>query len=140
MDEYDELGTEEMRDEECWALLRDQPLGRLAYRLADEIDIVPVNHVVDGPTLLFATAEGSKLLGVVIDPRVAFEVDRVGDGVAESVVVRGRARRLDEDEEHRVEALPLRPWTETLRYNVVEITPTSVSGRRFRLAAGPAGA
>lgn len=136
MDEYDENGVEALRDEECWALLRSQRLGRLAYRLADEIDIAPVNHVVDGGTLLFTTAEGSKLLGVVLDPRVAFEVDRLGDGVAESVVVHGRARRLDEDEEHRVETVPLRPSTETLRYNVVEITPTSLSGRRFRLAAG----
>lgn len=139
MDEYDENGAEALRDEESWALLRSQALGRLAYRLADEVDIAPVNYAVDGQTLLFATAEGSKLLGVVIDPHVAFEVDRLGDGVAESVVVRGRARRLDEDEEHRVERLPLRPWTETLRYNVVEITPTRVTGRRFRLSS-PLGA
>ena len=50
-----------------------------------------------------------------------------------SVVVHGRARKLEEDEAHRADNLPLRPWVPTLKYNVVEIEPTSLTGRRFAL-------
>ena len=64
---------------------------------------------------------------------VAFEIDGENGHTAWSVVVRGRARRLDEHEAHRADDLPLRPWVGTHKYNVVEITPTAISGRRFVL-------
>ena len=51
-----------------------------------------------------------------------------------SVVVRGTARLLGEDEAHRSENVPLRPWVSTQKYNVVEILPSAVSGRRFALS------
>lgn len=119
--------------EECWDLLRSHELGRLAFHLADEVHLVPVNYAVDDDTLLFRTAEGSKLLGVVMNPDVAFEIDEYDEDSAVSVVVRGRAEVLDEHDEHRAEELPLRPWVGSLKYNVVEITPTRVTGRRFVL-------
>lgn len=119
--------------DECWDLLRSHELGRLAFHLADEVHLTPVNYAVDEDTLLFRTAEGSKLLGVVMNPDVAFEIDDYDEESAVSVVVRGRAEVLDEHEEHRAEELPLRPWVASLKYNVVEITPTRVTGRRFVL-------
>ncbi len=136
MNDYDENVVEELSAQRCWELLRHEDFGRLAYRLADEVNVAPVNYAVDGETLLFTTAEGSKLLGVTIYPDVVFEIDRFDDEIAESVVLRGRARKLEEDEEHRVEKVSLRPWAATLKYNVVEIAPTGVTGRRFHLAAG----
>ena len=129
-----------MSQQECWAFLRTQELGRLAYHLADEVHIVPVNYAVDvdpasdGHSLLFRTAEGSKLLGVVMNADVAFEVDEVDGEHATSVVLRGRGRKLEEDEEHRAENVPLHPWIDTPKWNVVEIVPTQVSGRRFALS------
>ena len=126
-----------MSPDECWAALRAEEFGRLAYLLGDEVGLVPVNYAVDdtsaGPSLLFRTAEGSKLLGVLLHPQVVFEIDRVGEREGLSVVLRGEARRLEEDEAHRAELLPLRPWVPTLKYDVVEIVPTEVSGRRFVL-------
>ena len=119
--------------EECWELLRAQALGRLAFHLADQVHITPINYVVDRDTLLFRTAEGSKLLGVVMNEDVAFEIDGENGEVAWSVVVRGTARLLDEAAAHRADDLPLRPWVSTYKYNVVEITPTAISGRRFEL-------
>lgn len=123
--------------EECWETLRGEEFGRLAYVLGDEVDIVPVNYAVDdpaeGPSLLFRTAEGSKLLAVLLHPQVVFEIDRYDEKEASSVIVRGQARRLEEDEAHRAEQLPLRPWVPTLKYDVVEIVPDRVSGRRFAL-------
>jgi nitroimidazol reductase NimA-like FMN-containing flavoprotein (pyridoxamine 5'-phosphate oxidase superfamily) len=125
--------TTVLSEEECWEALRADELGRLAYLLGDTIDIVPVNYAVDGTTLLFRTAEGSKLLGVAMHPEVVFEIDGYDAAHAVSVVVRGIARQLGEDEEHRAEVVPLRSWLGTMKYNVVEITPTELSGRRFAL-------
>jgi uncharacterized protein len=130
----DENPVTEMTTEECWDYLRSEEFGRFAFHLADEVHITPINYAVDGDTLLFRTAEGSKLLGVVMNPDVAFEIDHFDGDTARSVVLRGTARKLDEDEEHRSENIPLRPWVPTLKYNVVEIRPTEISGRRFELS------
>ena len=32
----------ELSVEDCWALLRDEEFGRLAYRLVDEVHVVPI--------------------------------------------------------------------------------------------------
>ena len=123
-----------MSDAECWEFLRSQEFGRLAFHLAEQVHITPINYAVDGETLLFRTAEGSKLLAVVMNPDIAFEADQYDEDSAVSVIIRGTARQLDEHEEHRAENVPLRPWVPTLKYNVVEITPTELSGRRFELS------
>jgi len=119
--------------QQCWDMLRAEEFGRLAFRLVDEVHITPINYAVDGSTLLFRTAEGDKLLGVVLGSDVAFEIDSFESESARSVVVRGAARLLGEDEAHRAENVPLRSWTGTLKYNVVEIVPKVVTGRRFQL-------
>ena len=59
----DDIVTE-MPLDECWELLRAHAMGRLAFHLADQVHIRPINYVVDNDTLLFRTAEGDKLLGV----------------------------------------------------------------------------
>jgi nitroimidazol reductase NimA-like FMN-containing flavoprotein (pyridoxamine 5'-phosphate oxidase superfamily) len=131
---FDEDIVIELDHDECWAALRADEFGRLAYRLGDEINLVPLNYAVDGDTLLFRTAEGSKLLGIVMHPDVVFEIDSYDEESAQSVVVRGTARLLDEHEAHRADATRLRPWVPTLKYNVVEIEPVAITGRRFALA------
>lgn len=131
---FDDDRTHELTDEECWTMLREESLGRLAFRLVDEVHITPVNFAVDGSSLLFLTAEGNKLLAVVMGSQVALEVDRHDESSARSVVVRGQARLLGEDEAHRAENVPLHPWTESLKYNVVEIVPEVVTGRQFELS------
>jgi nitroimidazol reductase NimA-like FMN-containing flavoprotein (pyridoxamine 5'-phosphate oxidase superfamily) len=120
--------------DECWAALHADEFGRLAYRLGDEINMVPLNYAVDGDTLLFRTAEGSKLLGIVMHPDVVFEIDTYGMDSGTSVVVRGKARLLEEDEAHRADTVRLRSWLPTHKYNVVAIEPVHVTGRRVTLA------
>jgi nitroimidazol reductase NimA-like FMN-containing flavoprotein (pyridoxamine 5'-phosphate oxidase superfamily) len=128
------MGVGVLTEEECWGLLRTHELGRLAFHLGGEVHLAPVNYAIDGETLLFRTAEGSKLLGVEMNHDVAFEIDEIDERRARSVVVRGIARHLGEDEEHRVENLPLRPWVSGFKYDVVEIRPTEISGREFDLS------
>ena len=130
---FDEVTTE-LAPEECWRLLAENSLGRLAFDLVGELHITPINYVVDGQSLLFRSAEGSKLLSVVMDGAVVFEIDGQDGETAWSVLVRGRASLLDEADEHRADALPLHPWVDAEhKYNVVEVTPTAVTGRFFRL-------
>lgn len=129
----DEVVTQ-LSTEECWQMLRNEEFGRLAFRLVDEVHITPINYAVDHDTLLFRTAGGNKLLSVAMGSEVAFEVDRYDDDHARSVVVRGSARILGEDEEHRADHLPLRPWVKTPKYNVIEISPRVVTGRAFDLS------
>ena len=132
MSEEEPIGM--MTTEQCWDMLRANEFGRLAYHLAGEVHLTPINYAVDHDTLLFRTAEGSKLLGVEMNPDVAFEIDEFDEDHARSVVIRGVARHLGEDEEHRAENVPLRPWVATLKYDVVEIRPTEVTGRAFELS------
>lgn len=127
----DEGVAAELSTQQCWEMLRAYELGRLAFRLVDEVHIAPVNYVVDHETLLFRTAEGSKLLSVAMGSEVAFEIDEHDEVSARSVVVRGRPRLLGEDEAHRAENTPLRPWVGAMKHNVVEIVPTTITGRSF---------
>ena len=125
-------------EHDIWALLRSTPMGRLAVSAGGEIDVFPVNYIVDEATLLFRTAPGTKLAELTAHDAVAFEVDGYGEHDAWSVVVKGTAARLDHQSEiDRADTLPLVPWIPTLKYTYVRITPTSLSGRRFRRGPEP---
>jgi len=132
MDENDPVA--ELSTAECWQLLREHEVGRLAFHLGTEVHLTPVNYSVDGETLLFRTAPGNKLVGIAMNADVVFEIDEYDEHQARSVVVRGRARRLEEDQQHRAESVPLRPWVPTLKYEVVEIRPEEITGRAFFLS------
>lgn len=137
MEEYVDVVTH-LTDEGCWERLGRQQLGRLVTHVGEVFDIFPVNYVVDGHSIVFRTAEGSKLTELSINDAVLFEADRYTEEDAWSVVVRGHARRLDTSSEvAAADALPLKPWIPTLKYNYVRIEPTSLSGREFRRGEEP---
>jgi nitroimidazol reductase NimA-like FMN-containing flavoprotein (pyridoxamine 5'-phosphate oxidase superfamily) len=130
--------VEILSSEECWQLLRSSSLGRLAVSVGGEPDIYPVNYVASDGNLIFRTAQGTKLLELTVNKRVAFETDGVGRDEAWSVVVKGTARALEKQSEiDAADELPLRPLIPTLKYIFVEITPTQVTGRRFPLGPEP---
>ncbi len=120
-------------EEEAWEFLRGRELGRLAYHLVGEVHIVPVNYVVSEGRLVFRTAPGSKLLGVVMNRDVAFEVDAFDDDEATSVVARGTAELLRDEDADRAAMLPLRSWVPTDKDEFVAIEVREISGRTFRL-------
>lgn len=127
-----------LSDEQCWARLGTQELGRLVTHAAEVLDIFPVNYVVDDESIVFRTAEGSKLFELTINDDVLFEVDDHTDEDAWSVVVRGHAHRLETSADvERADSLPLNPWIPTLKYNYVRIVPISLSGRAFRRGTEP---
>lgn len=127
-----------LTERECWDRLAEQQLGRLVTHVGDVLDVFPVNYTVDEHSLVFRTAEGSKLTEVTINDDVLFEVDEYTDTDAWSVVVRGRAHRLDTAAEvEAADRLPLKPWVPTLKYNYVRIVQTSLSGRDIRRGEEP---
>ncbi|MFI7588611.1 pyridoxamine 5'-phosphate oxidase family protein [Spongisporangium articulatum] len=127
---------EELSVSTCWHLMCTVEVGRLAFGVGDRIEIFPVNFAIDGESVLFRTAEGTKLAATVLDHEVALETDAYDDlsGRAWSVVVHGRASEVtDPDELEDLATLPLYPWSSTEKNRFVRITPLEVSGRRFRV-------
>jgi uncharacterized protein len=120
-------------DDACWELLRSGTLGHLAVVDEEGVDIFPVNYLVDGHSIVFRTAPGTKLVDLARNPVVAFEADGVDAQHRWSVVVRGAARRLDADDDIEASGvLGLVTLTPVEKFNYVRITPRVVSGLRFR--------
>ncbi|HEV7182896.1 MAG: pyridoxamine 5'-phosphate oxidase family protein [Actinomycetales bacterium] len=118
--------------DECWAKLTENSLGRLATDVGGEVEIFPVNYFADGSTLLIRTAPGTKLLALTVHDQVAFETDANTADIAWSVIVKGRARRLEAQAEiDEADRAPLTPWIPTLKYRYVRIEPTTITGRTF---------
>ena len=127
----------ELDDEQSWRLLEGTKHGRLVVSVAGEPDIFPVNYVVDRRSVVFRTAEGSKLFTLTVNDRVCFEVDGWDATGGWSVIVRGRARELTGHERDRAESLPLRPWVATRKTHWVSIEADEISGRQFHFGAEP---
>ena len=75
---------------------RTWSLGRLVTILGGQPEIFPVNFVTQRPTVLFRTAQGTKLYSAVMTDTVAFEADYHDAELTYgwSVIVKGRARVL----------------------------------------------
>lgn len=119
--------------DECWTLLRRYVVGRLAVTADGAPDIFPVNYATDHGSVVFRTAEGTKLAAAV-GAAVAFEVDGYDSdaGEAWSVVVKGTAEQVRRQEELLATTdLPLFPWHAWPKPRFVRIVPGSVTGRRF---------
>lgn len=129
-------GMLELAGTECWSLLRHAEVGRLAVSITDHPDIFPINYVVDGESIVFRTAPGTKLAAAVLGRGVAFEIDGYDPvaGDAWSVVVKGHAREIENMMEYfEAEDLPLFPWHASPKPNLVRIEPEVVTGRRFHV-------
>lgn len=129
-------GVSILEHHERWALLREADVGRLAVAISKHPDIFPVNFVVDHGTVVFRTAEGTKLAAAVPGQAVAFEVDgyEPASGVTWSVVIKGRAVEIERLQEvFDALDLPLFPWHAAPKSRFVRIEPDDVSGRRFQV-------
>lgn len=120
----------------CWQLLAGEEVGRLAVSVGRHPDIFPVNYAVENETLIFRTAEGTKLSAVFVDSFVAFEVDSwdAETGIAWSVVIKGHAAQVAMHDLVDDLAFPVFPWTTTPKSRFVRIVPDEITGRRFHIA------
>ena len=125
-------------EDSCWGYLASQEVGRLGVSSHDVPEIFPINYVVDADTLVFRSAEGSKLLAATIGGKAAFEVDRWDAASGISVVAHGTLRELDDpDEIAYAAALPLRPWVGTIKAHFLCLTVTEITGRTFTFGDAP---
>ncbi len=127
-----------LSESECWDLMKSGSLGRLVTSVDGQPEIFPVNFVVQDRTVLFRTAEGTKLVSAAINNNVLFEVDDHNAVEGWSVIVKGTAKTLRTDAEiAEAERAELLPWTATVKQHYVRIRPVSVTGRRFTFGSEP---
>lgn len=110
--------------DECWALLGEAEVGRIAWRGHAGIVIVPVNFQLVGRTIVFHTVAGSALAALVDGAEVSFQVDEI-DGesaIGWSVLVQGRSGPGD------VEARSV-SWLGDEVTVGVSVSPTAIDGR-----------
>ncbi|MEO9221371.1 MAG: pyridoxamine 5'-phosphate oxidase family protein, partial [Mycobacteriaceae bacterium] len=110
-----------LSDAECLDRLSTQTVGRLVLNTSGRIEVFPVNFVIDLGTIIFRTAEGTKLVELTMESEVVFEADEVSTDWAWSVVVHGTARRLQSSSEiASAEALNLHSLLPTLKDHYVK--------------------
>ena len=125
-------------DREAWTLLSSVSLGRLVTSFGGQLEIFPVNFVTQNGSVLFRTAEGTKLFTTVMNEKVLFEADDHTVAEGWSVIVRGTARVLTSAAEIReADQAGLMPWVPTEKLRYVRVTPTEVSARRFTFGPEP---
>src|SRR5437660_10972963 len=128
-------GMEVLSEQQCQLLLGTKDIGRIAFSVGGVPEIFPVNYATDRSTVVFRTAEGTRLQRALM-LRVAFEVDDWDPetGIGWSVVIKGVAREITSGIDPFAMALrsrrvvPLAPGT---RECWVAIYPSQITGRRF---------
>jgi nitroimidazol reductase NimA-like FMN-containing flavoprotein (pyridoxamine 5'-phosphate oxidase superfamily) len=127
-----------LSDDAAWEFLMSETVGRLAVSVGTQPDIFPLNYVGHEGKVYFRTGEGTKLLQLVVDSHVAFEADGSDEKTAWSVVVSGSAKAIHSPAMiETLNGLPLPPFAPTLSYVWVEITPSVLRGRSFKMGPEP---
>jgi nitroimidazol reductase NimA-like FMN-containing flavoprotein (pyridoxamine 5'-phosphate oxidase superfamily) len=126
---------EEIRYDECEALLRAGVLGRMGLSRATGPEIVPVNYVVVDGAILARTSPGSLLDRFADGAALVFEVDGVNyeRWHGWSVVARGRGQRVTRDdltdEERRAPGPPA--WVTRAEETWIRLPWVTLTGRRI---------
>lgn len=120
----------EIDRDECLELVASVSVGRVAYADDEGPVVLPVNHVLDGESVLFRVSPDSQLAKHLGEGQHAsFQVDDFEDFSMSgwSVLVRGTTEWVAEvDSSSEPNA-----WAEGDRSYHLRIVPTSVTGRRL---------
>ena len=129
--ERDDLSWIEVLDgADCWRRLASQPVGRVAFIDDGHPRVLPINHAVDGNTLVFRTS--SLFADTAAPVPIAFETDEYDaqSRTGWSVVVRGVLDPVvDRGEIERCERTGLLGWAPGERNHWFRIVPDRVTGR-----------
>ena len=124
--------VDDLEPELCWRLLARRPAGRIGFVAGGEPVVLPVNHAVDGQSIVIRTGQTSMLEALGGGAAVAFEIDET-DAFSEtgwSVLVKGLASEItDLAQRADVERLPLHPWAPGPKDRWIRIAPSAVTGR-----------
>jgi len=130
-------GLEWVEERDCLRLLATKDVGRLGFVRGGSPEIVPVNYVLDGDAVVFATGPGSKLAGAATGASVVFEIDDIDPTTRSgwSVIIHGMAYEVTDFDRpalvERVRSLPLNPWADGNRPHLIRISPRFITGRRI---------
>ena len=125
---------EELTRQECWRLLANASIGRLAVVTEDGLPfVVPVNYAVDGESVVFRSDFGTKFAALLRHP-VAFQVDSIDvhNRAGWTVLIQGIAHDATPQE---VQHLTVEPWVGP-KQHWLRVVPRHVSGRRVGPPAG----
>lgn len=134
MDERNSLGGRltDLTTAECWELLGDNDVGRVAWCDAGGPVILPVNYVVFEHAVWIRTSPYSLLARECEGSGAAFQLDGIDEFTESgwSVLVRGKAAV------HTAQDLPaglpeLTSWAAGLRSAYVQIVGEDITGRRL---------
>jgi nitroimidazol reductase NimA-like FMN-containing flavoprotein (pyridoxamine 5'-phosphate oxidase superfamily) len=120
--------------EECHALLRSRPVGRVVFVDARGPVALPVNYVVDRDDIVFRTTSSSSVVSSKYGDQVGFEVDDfdADDREGWSVLVTGHVSPVvDPADLRHVQMLRVTPWAEGDRTTYLRLRIRTLSGRRL---------
>ncbi len=127
---------EELDREDCLALLRDEPVGRVALTARALPVVLPVNFALMEGDIVWRSAQGTKLNDASAGFVVAFEADHYDPErkLGWSVMIQGLAHVIEDAEElARARELPLESWAlEGAADRYVRLVPNVVTGTRIR--------
>jgi len=126
---------EQISKQECLELLQTKSkVGRVAFIEDGKPMVLPVNYRADADSVVFCTAEGTKLSYLKDGAPAAFEVDasRNVNRSGWSVLVQGTAREVtDPDELYELRHGPLKSWATDASQHWIRISIEQISGRRI---------
>ena len=96
--------------------------------------VLPVNYRADADSVVFCTADGSKLSYLKDGTPAAFEIDAARSATRSgwSVVVQGTAREVtDEGELYELRHGPLKSWATDASEHWIRISIEQISGRKI---------
>jgi nitroimidazol reductase NimA-like FMN-containing flavoprotein (pyridoxamine 5'-phosphate oxidase superfamily) len=127
--------TLDLIPDECWDLLRRTSIGRVVFTMQALPAIRPVNHVIDGQTIIIRSHLGSAITGHASRDGavVCYEADDI-DPVRHtgwSVIATGMARLVTDPGAVSRYQRTLEPWVRGPMDQVIAITPGTITGIRL---------
>lgn len=120
---------------ECWQLLRGVSVGRVVFTMNALPAIRPVNHVVDGQTIIIRSHLGSAITGHASRDGavVCYEADEIDPDrhTGWSVMATGIARLVRDPERAERYGRALVPWAAGTMDQVITIAPQTLTGIRL---------
>lgn len=115
---------------DCWNRVAQEPVSRIAFVIYGHPEVLPINHAVDGQSIVFRTSSLFSWLTAAVP--IALEVDRYDkqSSTGWSVVVHGRLVPIQGDDEiDACERLGLTAWAPGERNSWFRIVPSRITGR-----------
>ena len=121
--------------EECWQLLRGTSVGRIVFTMNALPAIRPVNHLIDGATIVIRSHLGAAITGHASRDGavVCYEADDI-DPVRHtgwSVIATGMARLVRDPDVVALYEKSLEPWSAGRMDQVIAIAPQTITGIRL---------